>query len=129
MRRRFPWFSEGGPWPGLLCKSDHQGVLLAPFFYKSEEDFPFLDIENGYPIPPGSLTARTDLEQGIPSDSEERDGAIWLSSRGRRTPRIWEQVLPQSEGYKLTLLSLAEDLEDIEEEEDLEKAYTPRFRR
>ena len=42
---------------------------------------------------------------------------------------IYEQVLSQSDGYRMTLLSLAEDPEDIEEEEDLEESWTPRFRR
>jgi hypothetical protein len=98
-------------------------------FYR-QEDFPFLDIEHGNSVPRGALTARTDLKMGEPSNSEERDGAIWLSVRlGQRTPTLCEQVLPQSDGYRMTLLSRAEAPEDIEEEEDLEEAYTPRFRR
>lgn len=105
----------------------HNGRILR--FYRGE-DFPYLDVDSGTPVPHGSLTARTDLKQGVPSDSEERDGGIWLSvQRGRRTPMIYEQALSQSDGYRLTLLSLAEDPEDIEEEKDLEEAYTPRFRR
>ena len=99
-------------------------------FYKKGEDFPYFDVEPGNPVPRGSLTARTDLKQGVVSDSEERDGSIWFSEkRGRRTPKLYEQVLPQNDGYRLTLLSLADDPQELEEEEDLEEAYKPRFRR
>lgn len=104
----------------------HNGLILYPYRH---EDFPFIDVQRGDPVPSGSLTARSDLQKGIPSDSEERDGGLWLSVRGRRTPRVWEQVFPQSEGYRLTLLSLAEDPEDLQEEEDLEESYKARFRR
>lgn len=105
----------------------HNGRILRSYRH---EDFPFIDVQRGDPVPRGSMTARTDLKPGVPSDSEERDGGIWLSVKpGRRTPRVWEQVFPQSAGYRLTLLSLAEDPEDLEEEENLEESYTPRFRR
>jgi Zn-dependent peptidase ImmA (M78 family) len=105
----------------------HNGRILRPYRH---EDFPFMDVERGDPVPRGSMTARTDLKQGIPSDPEERDGGIWLSVKsGRRAPRLYEQVLSQSDKYRLTLLSLADDHEELEEDEDLEESYTPRFRR
>jgi Zn-dependent peptidase ImmA (M78 family) len=105
----------------------HNGCVLR--FYR-HENFPYVDVNHGDPVPRGSLTCRTDLTPGVPSDQEECDGAIWLSvRRGRRTPTIYQQVLPQSDGYRLTLLSLAEDPEDLEEEENLEESWTPRFRR
>ena len=105
----------------------HNGRVLR--FYK-HEDFPYVDVSPGHPIPPGSLTCRAGLTLGAPSDQEECDGSIWLSvRRGRRTPRIYQQVLPQTDGYRLTLLSLAEDPEDLQEEEDLEDSWTARFRR
>jgi Zn-dependent peptidase ImmA (M78 family) len=97
-------------------------------FYRGE-DFPYLDVEGRNPVPHGSLTSQTDLTQGAVSDSEERKGGTWLSTQqGRRVPMIYEQVLPQTDGYRLTLLTLAEDLEEIEEEENLEESWTPRFR-
>ena len=106
----------------------HNGRILR--FYKRGEDFPYLDVEPGSPVPHGSLTARTDLKQGVVSDSEERDGDIWLSvQRGKRTPMIYEQALAQSDGYRLTLLTLADDPEDLKEDEELEESYTPRFKR
>ncbi len=103
----------------------HNGRILYPYRH---EDFPFINMRRGDPVPRGAMMARKGLKQGVPSNSEERDGDIWLSVRGR-CPRVWEQVFLQSEGYGLTLLSLAEDPEDLEEEEDLEEKYTARFRR
>jgi len=98
-------------------------------FYRGE-DFPYLDVNHGDPVPHSSLTSKSDLLPGIPSESQEKDGRIWLSEqRGRRTPMIYEQVLPQSDGYRMTLLSLAEDPEEIQEEEDLVESWTPRFKR
>jgi Zn-dependent peptidase ImmA (M78 family) len=105
----------------------HNGHILR--FYR-HEDFPFIDIERGDPVPNGSLTAKIHLTVGVPSNSEEMEGGLWLSGyRDHRIPMIYEQVLPQSDGYRLTLLSLAEDLEDLEEEEELETSWTPRFKR
>ena len=105
----------------------HNGRLLR--VYRSK-DFPYLDVDRGDPVPHASLTAQTNLAQAVVSDSEERDGGIWLSvEEGHSTPMIYEQVLPQSDGYRLTLLALAQDIEEVDEEEDLEESWTPRFRR
>ena len=106
----------------------HNGRILR--IYRGK-DFPYIDVDSGDPVPRGSLTARINLTQAAVSDSEERDGGIWLSVQEgqRRAPMIYEQVLPQSDGYRMTLLTLAEDVEDIDEEEDLEESWTPRFRR
>lgn len=105
----------------------HNGHILR--FYRGE-DFPYIDVNRGDLVPLGSLTSTINLAPGEISDWEERDGGIWLSvQRGRRTPMLYEQVLSQSGGYRLTLLALADDPEEVEEEEDLEEAWTPRFRR
>ena len=42
---------------------------------------------------------------------------------------LYEQVLPKNDGYRLTLLTLADDPEELEEEEELEESWTPRFKR
>jgi Zn-dependent peptidase ImmA (M78 family) len=105
----------------------HKGSILR--FYR-DEDFPFIDLNSGDPVPGGSLTAKTDLKLGVVSDQEERDGALWLSVRyGRRAPTIYEQVLPQRDGYRLTLITLADDPEEVEEDAALEESWTPRFKR
>jgi Zn-dependent peptidase ImmA (M78 family) len=105
----------------------HRGCVLR--FYRGE-DFPYIDLNPGDPVPRESVTAKTDLTVGVVSDQEERDGSLWLSAqRGRRAPMIYEQVLPQRDGYRLTLITLAEDPEEVEEDEDLEESWTPRFKR
>lgn len=97
-------------------------------FYRGD-GFPYIDVEQGNPIPRKSFTARADLEQGTVSGPDELDGGIWVSpQRGRRPPRIYEQVLAQAEGYRMTLLSLAEDMEEVEDEEELLESWTPRFK-
>lgn len=105
----------------------HNGHVLR--FYKGK-DFPYLDVKQSNPIPRGALTAKSDLVDAVVSDWEECDGSVWLSAeRGKRRPTIYQQVLPQRDGYRLTLLTVAEDAEEIEEEEELERSWTPRFRR
>lgn len=94
-------------------------------------DFPFVDVQPGHPVPRQTLTANQDLAQGELTECEESDGAYWLSTqKGRRVPKIWEQVLTQDKGFRLTLLSFDEDeLEDDEEGESLQYSWTPRFHR
>jgi hypothetical protein len=94
-------------------------------------DFPYVDLQTGHPIPRHTLTANQDLPQGEPTDCEETDGAYWLATqKGHRAPTVWEQVLPQQNGFRLTLLSFDEDeLEDAEEEESLRSSWTARFHR
>lgn len=105
----------------------HKSSVLR--FYRGE-DFPFIDLISGCPVPRESLTARTDLKEAVVSDWEEQDGSLWLSVQGgRRAPMIYEQVLPQRDGYRLTLITLVEDPEEVEEDEDLEESWTPRFKR
>jgi hypothetical protein len=98
-------------------------------YYKNKE-FPFLAITPGVPVPKGSLTARM-RHSDITSISEcqETMGYVWLEEHGRRVPMLYEQVLNQRDGYQLTLLTLAEDPDELEEDDELEEAWTPRFRR
>jgi len=98
-------------------------------YYKSKE-FPFLDITSGIPVPNSSLTAKMKhSDSTIISEWDETTGSIWLDERERRAPMLYEQVLNQRDGYQLTLLILAEDLEEIEEDDELVESWTPRFKR
>ncbi|MFZ3208762.1 MAG: ImmA/IrrE family metallo-endopeptidase [Geobacteraceae bacterium] len=99
--------------------------------YYKNMDFPYLDVSPGCPVPRESFTVRINFSEAlIVSEWEELNGSAWLSeSHGRRAPMIYEQVHHQRDGYRLTLLTLAEDPEEIEEEEDLEESWTPRFKR
>lgn len=105
----------------------HNGRILR--YYRSK-GFPYLDVTSGIPVPKGSLTARMKLSDNTTiSEWDETTGSIWLEERGQRAPMLYEQVLNQRNSYQLTLLTLAEDPEEIEEEYDLEESWTPRFRR
>lgn len=78
------------------------------------EDFPYIDVRTGQPVPPGSVTAEQDLPAGEVTEFEEIDGTTWFpSERGRRERLLYEQVLPQQNGFRLTLLT-------VENEEDLD---------
>lgn len=83
------------------------GVVLRVY---RNEDFPYVDVRKGLPVPPGSITSDKNIAPGAPTDTEEIDGSTWLpSTRGRRCPMLYEQVLVQQDGFRMTLLSLAED--------------------
>lgn len=98
-------------------------------FYKNNE-FPYLDISSGVPVPKGSLTAKIkNSDATTTSEWEELAGSIWLDESGQRAPMLYEQALIQRDGYRLTLLTLAEDPEELEEDDELEESWTPRFRR
>lgn len=85
----------------------HNGKVLR--YYKNE-DFPFLEVRPGHPVPRDSIAADNTLPIGVITDWEEVDGSIWLPyERGRRTRMVHEQVLPQQAGYRLTLLTLADE--------------------
>lgn len=105
----------------------HNGRILR--YYKNNE-FPYLDIVAGVPVPKGSLSARIKKFDGTTiSEWDETMGSIWLGECGRRAPMLNEQVLNQRDGYQLTVLTLAEDPEELEEDDELEESWTPRFRR
>jgi Zn-dependent peptidase ImmA (M78 family) len=93
------------------------------------QEFPFLDIQPGQPVPAQSLAARRDGLQGVVSDWSDVDGGIWLSQpRGRR---VCEQTLAQREGYRVTLLALADEEldEDCDEERELVESWGLQLRR
>ena len=103
-----------------------QGRILRSYRHN---EFPFLEVTNGSALPRSCRTARIEKPSGTISDWDEVDTALWLpSARGCRLPTLYEQVLVQRDGYRLTLLSIeGEDEED--DEEAMTEAWTARFRR
>jgi Zn-dependent peptidase ImmA (M78 family) len=104
------------------------GVILR--IYRGN-DFPYVALSKNDRVPAQSVTARLALEEGLTSDWEDTDAALWLpSDRGRRLPSMFEQALVQQNGFRLTLLTIdAEADETAGEDEELEDSWTPRFRR
>ena len=87
------------------------------------EDFPWLNIHCGDPIPGQSIAARWIGANNGASDWADIDAGVWMSKAGRRT--VVEQTLVQQGGYRMTLLAL----DDEDDEDDLEERWAPRFRR
>jgi Zn-dependent peptidase ImmA (M78 family) len=67
-------------------------------------DFPWIDLRPSQPIY-GATTTREFLGQaGAISDQEEADPHHWLSDRDAPRWKLWEEVLVQENGYRMTLL-------------------------
>jgi hypothetical protein len=89
-------------------------------------DFPYLDVQRGQTLFRDTLTRTyAGAEQDV-SDQEESDPAWWLSDRDRSRWNLWEEVLVQQDGYRMTLL-VGEQADDPDT--DAEELSTPRFRR
>lgn len=89
-------------------------------------DFPYLDVQRGQPLFRDTLTRTYAGAVEDVSDQEESDPAWWLSDRDRGQWNLWEEVLVQQDGYRMTLL-VGEQTSDPES--DAEELSIPRFRR
>ena len=98
--------------------------------YRGNE-FPYIALAKGDPVPAQSATGRLALDEGAISEWEDADAALWLpSDHGRRLPKLYEQALGQQMGYRLTLLTIDTDAADeADEEEELAESWTARFRK
>ena len=97
-----------------------------------KSDFPFIDIAKDQPLPPNSLSAKGRGEVGFISNWLEMSAAVWLGASPRiRGKQLYEQYLVQSDGYRMTMLTLDDvpDEDEPDEDEELESSWTPRFRR
>ena len=80
-------------------------------FYR-HEDFPFLDIAWGKPLPADCFAAGA-LSVGEFTRPDEVDPETWLTERGAaRVLALTEQALGQANGYALTLLQAELDEEE-----------------
>lgn len=86
------------------------------------EDFPRLDIGKNDQVPLESITARFGKAPGSTSALGAVDRGLWIADT--RRGEVCEQVLVQRNGYRLTLLALTGDEDDVEADWD-----SPRFRR
>ncbi len=93
------------------------------------EDFPYLEVGKGRPLPNGSLTRRDGLGDGIISAWDEVDPHVWLS-RTRGVKSLTEQALGQRDGYRMTLLCVEiDDADELGVEDDVREEGIPRFGR
>jgi len=92
--------------PCAAVVSQHGKVLR---LYR-HEDFPFIEVKSGHPVPRESVAAIQDIGFREVTDGEEIDGSTWLpSERGQRCPTLFEQVIAQQDGFRLTLIALVDD--------------------
>ena len=81
-----------------------------------EEYFPQLDVwRKGDIIPSDTLTRNFDGQPGASSEWQEHDSEVWLRN-SNKYKSVQEQVLVQENGYRITLLTL--DDEVYEDEDD-----------
>ncbi|QZD91183.1 ImmA/IrrE family metallo-endopeptidase [Qipengyuania aurantiaca] len=80
-------------------------------FYRSE-DFPFLPLSKGDPLPSGTLSSDP-IEAGQFTEAEKIEADEWFDDRqANRGLALTEQALGQAKGYSLTLLQTELDDEE-----------------
>lgn len=87
--------------------------------------FPTLAISKNQPIHRKTLTAIFRDRPGTISEQEEADSHLWLNDSDAVNWDLWEELLVQQDGYRMTLL-LAEKNSRAEDDR-LEERWTPRF--
>ena len=102
----------------------HEGQVR---YARRHDDFPWLDIRSGDPVPRSSIAAKSDKKVGRVSDWAEVDAGVWLSSPGQWA--LCEQTLLQQGGYRMTLLALDDENGEDKDEDGLEDSWTPKFPR
>lgn len=83
--------------------------------------FPWIDLMQGKPIPEASLVHTYPSNNTIPSDSEPTGSEFWIATDyGKRIPKMYEQVLPQANGFAMILLKvLLPDEDDYDPEDNM----------
>lgn len=107
----------------------HDGTIRYP---RPTKGFPRLGVGKGDPLPAGCASLKAPATPlRVASEWSEVDGRTWLDPRdGGRVPKVLEQTMRLKGGYQVTLLFIDPDaLEGIDEEEEIEESWTPRFHR
>ncbi len=121
-------YAEGHPEPSAIVVTRHGKILWS---YRDRVRFPFIQPKTGDPVPKNSLYQRGKHVPNVASGVEECLPDNWIEvKRGETAPVLLEQIYIQRDGYALILLQLQKrDEEDEEEERDLERSWSPHFRR
>jgi Zn-dependent peptidase ImmA (M78 family) len=97
------------------------------------KNFPFIELRKDQPLPRQSNSAQKKHESGQISDQTETLPEIWTSDcRRLRDKTLYEQFLDQSDGYRLSMLTIDrafEDDDDPDEDEEMAESWVPKFRR
>lgn len=93
------------------------------------DDFPFVDLQRGNPLPKGALSKTSNASEGTITEWAEVPPYTWTSNTKKLTA-LFEQTMRQQQGYRITLLHAeVQDEEEEREEDDLQESWTPRFHR
>lgn len=95
------------------------GVVVRAYRGK---DFPRLAVGANDPLPAGSVARRAILAPGQSSAWDEVPADRWLHTR-RGT--VSEQTLGQKNGFRMTLLTSEAESDDLDDDEEVERAWTP----
>lgn len=90
-----------------------------------QSGFPFIALEKGMPV---HRKCHTSMFEGVERECSGTDSiepALWVNAPLRHGQEMYEQVMVQGSGYRLTLLSIGGT--DDDEDEDEEEDRTPRF--
>ena len=102
----------------------HEGRIR---YFCRHDNFPWLDIRSGSPVPEASTAAKSMGKVGQASDWAEVNAGVWLSNPDQRA--MCEQTLLQQAGYRMTLLALDGEIDEDEDVHILEESWSPKFRR
>ncbi len=82
------------------------------------QDFPYLGLRKGSPIPHASMTDRLIRSQqpGTLSDVAELGTAVWIED-AKSVTALYEQVLVQRDGWAMTMLTIEEDEADEDDDD------------
>ncbi|HNP63705.1 MAG TPA: ImmA/IrrE family metallo-endopeptidase [Woeseiaceae bacterium] len=104
------------------------GVISQIHRHKS---FPFIEPRYGQSVQPKAVTAKFTGDIDDCSDSSPTEPSFWISARLARGAEMYEQVLVQGKGYKITLLTIDEtEAEDEDDEYERERSeWKPTYHR
>lgn len=99
-------------------------------YARGSRSMPELGVRTGDRLPPSSVAASLDTARSA-SEWKELAGGVWLKTEwGTASPRVLEQSIVQTNGYRVTLLYIEEsESEEREEDAALEERWRPKFGR
>jgi hypothetical protein len=111
----------------------HDQTIDYAFMSESLKEFSDLDwISKGTPLPPESITADFNSDKGNVENADRADGTSTLQDwfNGPHRQEIVEEVIGLGAyGKTLTVLTGMESPDELEDDDDSEEQWTPRFRR
>ncbi len=115
--------------PCAVIFSQHGTVIQ---IYRTD-NFPFVSIRKNQLLPRQCFSSQGSHHPGQVSACIETTPEFWLDDLRRlRGAALYEQYFDQTLGYRITMLTIdgcLADSDDLDEDEELEESWTPRFHR